>query len=299
MILGSHFRLTLSVLSCFSLVAVHLSGAAPTTEPSITAEQYPRRRFQRLRIFFPASDSHTSIITILHVQPNDAEVHKAMPKRLYTRRITLFLHSSVLPIHVSQTPRLTEILCFQMLYFARAFLSYSCVFPIPAFIESSNSKEPLQIYFIFRYASKKTLCVMSCSCRAVIHPTWGAPSTEAFTAAEIPPADFLSLPQIIFPVAGSHANCITIIYWADEPEDYIVPAERSQSFVFAYVIHRLLLPATLSFNLEFSIAHGSHIEPATNSICLLSGSSGVFYVVHVGWATNNRWSIVYLFKLKL
>ena len=90
MILESHFRLTLSVLSCFSLVAVHLSGAAPTTEPSITAEQYPRRRFQRPQIFFPASDSHTSI-TILHVQPNDAEVHKAMPKRLYTRRITLLL----------------------------------------------------------------------------------------------------------------------------------------------------------------------------------------------------------------
>ena len=67
----------------------------------------------------------------------------------------------------------------------------------------------------------------------------------------------------------------------------------------AYIIHRLLLPATLSFNLEFWIAHGSHIEPATNSICLLSSSSGVFYVVHVGWATNNRWSIVYLFKLKL
>ena len=186
-----------------------------------------------------------------------------------------------------------------MLCFARAFLSYSCVYPVPAFIESSNSKEPLQIYFIFRLASKKTLSVMSCSCRAVIHPTWGAPSTEAFTAAEIPPADFLSPPQIIFPVAGSHANCITIIDWADEPEDYTVPEERLQSLVFAYVIHRLLLPATLSFNLEFWISHGSHIEPATNSICLLSGSSGVFYVVHVGWATNNRWSIVYLFKLKL
>ena len=99
-----------------------------------------------------------------------------------------------------------------------------------------------------------------------------------------PPADFLSPPQIIFPIAGSHANCITIIDWADEPEDYTVPEERSQSFVFAYVIHRLLLPATLSFNLEFWIAHGSHIEPATNSICLLSGSSGVVYVVHVGWA---------------
>ena len=60
------------------------------TEPSITAEQYPRRRFQRPQIFFPTSDSHTSI-TILHVQPNDAEVDKAMPKRLYTRRITLLL----------------------------------------------------------------------------------------------------------------------------------------------------------------------------------------------------------------
>ena len=114
---------------------------------------------------------------------------------------------------------------------------------------------------------------MSCSCRAVIHPTWGAPSTEAFTAAEIPPADFLSPPQIIFPIAGSHANCITIIDWADEPEDYTVPEERSQSFVFAYVIHRLLLPATLSFNLEFWIAHGSRIEPAMDSICLLSSSS--------------------------
>mgnify|MGYP005849574435 CR=1 FL=1 len=92
---------------------------------------------------------------------------------------------------------------------------------------------------------------MSCSYRAIIHPTWGAPSTEAFTAAEIPPAEFLSPPQIIFSIAGSHANCITIINWADEPEDYIVPEERSQSFVFAYVIHWLLLPATLSFKHEF------------------------------------------------
>src|SRR3989337_1758383 len=90
MLLESHFRLTLSVFSCFSLAAIHLTGAAPTTEPSITAEQYPRRSFQRPQIFFPASDSHTSI-TILHVQPNDAEVDKAMPKRLYTHWITLLL----------------------------------------------------------------------------------------------------------------------------------------------------------------------------------------------------------------
>ena len=66
-------------------------------ELSITAEQYPRHRFQRPRIFFPASDSHASIITILHVQPNDVEVHKAMPKRLHTRRITLLLCIHVNP----------------------------------------------------------------------------------------------------------------------------------------------------------------------------------------------------------
>ena len=59
-------------------------------EPSIKVEQYPQCRFQRPQIFFPASDSHTSI-TILHIQPNDDEVDKAMPKMLYTRRITLLL----------------------------------------------------------------------------------------------------------------------------------------------------------------------------------------------------------------
>ena len=66
------------------------------TEPSITAEQYPRRRLQRPQILFPASDSHTSI-TVLHVQPNDAEADKATPKRLYTRRITLLLYIHVDP----------------------------------------------------------------------------------------------------------------------------------------------------------------------------------------------------------
>ena len=69
------------------------------TESSITAKQYPRRHFQRPQIFFPASDSHTSI-TILHVQPNDAEVDKAMPKRLYTCCITLLLCIHVDPLGI-------------------------------------------------------------------------------------------------------------------------------------------------------------------------------------------------------
>ena len=45
------------------------------------------------------------------------------------------LHSSTLPIPVNQTPKLTEILCLQMLYLPCAFLSYSgvlypCIFRI-------------------------------------------------------------------------------------------------------------------------------------------------------------------------
>ena len=115
---------------------------------------------------------------------------------------------------------------------------------------------------------------MSCSCRAVIHPTWGAPSTEAFTAAEIPPADFLSPPQIISPVAGSHANCITIIDWADEPEDYTVPEERSQSFVFAYVIHRLLYLILYRSILSFELPMGLILSQQR----IVS----VYYLVHLG-----------------
>ena len=115
---------------------------------------------------------------------------------------------------------------------------------------------------------------MSCSYRAVIHRTWGAPLTEAFTAAEIPPSDFLLPPQIIFPIASCHANCITIIDWADEPEAYTVSEERSQSFVFAYVIHRLLFQLLYHSNLISKMPVG-----------LISRQQqivSVYYLVHLG-----------------
>ena len=158
----------------------------------------------------------------------------------------MFLHSCVLPIHVNQTPRLTEILCFQMFYFARAFLSYSSVFPVPAFIESSNSNKPLLNYFCYRFVSKKTLCGLYCSCGAVFHPSSAAPTTEGFSTAGIRPPDCLSPHQIFFPAADSHENCTTSINRADDLEDYTGPQERSHSFVSTYVIHRRLLPTTLS-----------------------------------------------------
>ena len=95
------------------------------------------------------------------------------------------LHSSALPIPVNQTPKLTEILCLQMLCLPCAFLSYSGVFPIPAFLESCKPNEPLQNYFSYRYVSKGTLCGLSCSCRDVVHLTWDAPSIEASTKPDI------------------------------------------------------------------------------------------------------------------
>src|SRR6266496_1748733 len=46
-------RLTLSLLSCFSLAVVQLTGAAPTTKPSITVEHYPGSICRRLRSSSP------------------------------------------------------------------------------------------------------------------------------------------------------------------------------------------------------------------------------------------------------
>ena len=163
---------------------------------------------------------------------------------LYFGHVSLL--SFALPIPVNQTPKLTEILCLEMLCLPCAFLSYFGVFPIPSFLESCKPNEPLQNYFSYTYVLKGTLCGLSCSCRDVVHLTWAAPSTEASTKPDITTPDRLSPPQISFPAAGTHRNGITIIDSADEPEEYIGPQERSHSFVSAYVMHRLILHATLS-----------------------------------------------------
>ena len=51
---------------------------------------------------------------------------------------------------------------------------------------------------------------------------------------------------VFFLAAAGHENCITIINRADDLEDYTGPQERLPSFVSAYVMHRLILHATLS-----------------------------------------------------
>src|SRR5215216_364305 len=84
-------RLTLSLLSCFSLAVVQLTEATPTTKPSITAEQYPGLHLQMPKIFFPSSDIQISW-SILTDQPNHAEIDMASPKRLYTCCIAFLLY---------------------------------------------------------------------------------------------------------------------------------------------------------------------------------------------------------------
>ena len=64
--------------SCSNDGTVHHNGGVPSAP------------FPEASDLLPAPDSHTSITT-LHEQPNDAEVDKGMPKRLYTRCITLLL----------------------------------------------------------------------------------------------------------------------------------------------------------------------------------------------------------------
>ena len=84
-------RLTLSLLSCFSLGVVQLTEAAPMTKPSITVEQYLGLHVQTPKIFFPSSDSKVSR-SILTGQPNHAEIDMASPKRLYTCCISFLLY---------------------------------------------------------------------------------------------------------------------------------------------------------------------------------------------------------------
>src|SRR3954463_7712881 len=84
-------RLMLSLLSCFSLGVVQLTRAAPTTKPSITAEQYLGLHLQTPKIFFPSSDSQVSW-SILTGQPHHAEIGMASPKRLYTSCICFLLY---------------------------------------------------------------------------------------------------------------------------------------------------------------------------------------------------------------
>ena len=130
------------------------------TKPSITVEQYPRRRFQRPQIFFPASDSHTSI-TILHVQPNDAEVDKAMPKRLYTRRITLLLYIHVDPSRILCYGATMVLLFMHLVRRSRANQNWRIFFPLVSLSKKTcmNFNVHLDVLFKLICMKNRTNCI--------------------------------------------------------------------------------------------------------------------------------------------
>ena len=76
---------------------------------------------------------------------------------------------------------------------------------------------------------------LSCSNDRRVHHSGDLLSRLSFAASDL------------LPTTGSHDNCITIINWADDLEDYTGPQERSHSSVSAYFMHHLIWwHATLS-----------------------------------------------------
>ena len=93
---------------------------------------------------------------------------------------------------------------------------------------------------------QRKLCVVCPSQPRCCPPHLSFSIDRASTKPDITTPDRLSSLQISCPVACTHRSGITIIDSADEPEEYTCPQERSHSFVSAYVMHCLNLPATLS-----------------------------------------------------
>ena len=120
-------------------------------------------------------------------------------------------------------------------------ISYPCIVRILQF------KRALTELLLLWIVVKENLVWFVLLLLRLVHPSSAVPTTEGSSTAGIRPPDCLLPPQIFFPAAGSHDNCITIINWADDLEDYTGPQDRSHSSVSAYVMRRLIWwHATLS-----------------------------------------------------
>ena len=119
--------------------------------------------------------------------------------------------------------------CIPILFLS---ISYPCIVRILKFKQAHTQLLLLQI------CVKENLVWFVLLLRRCVPPSSAAPTMEGFTTTGIRSPDCLSPPQIFFPTVGSHDNCVTIINWADDLEDYTGPQERSHSFVSAYVMHR-------------------------------------------------------------
>ncbi len=109
------------------------------------------------------------------------------------------LHSSALPIPVNQTPKLTEILCSQMLCFPCAFLSlfrcfsYPCVFRImqakwalTELLQLQVGVEENFVWFVLLLPRRRPPH-LSCSIDRSIHQTRHHDSWPSFAASDLLP----------------------------------------------------------------------------------------------------------------
>ena len=145
MLLESHLRLTMSVLCCFSLDVLRLTGAAPTTERSITTEQCTGRRLQIPQIFLHTSDSHLCL-NCFSDQPNDAEVDTATAKRLYTCCITYYY--TFMLIHLGYFGS-TEKHSNRKFSYGTLLLNYSCIL-------LKGMKQNIHLDLLFKILCMKT-----------------------------------------------------------------------------------------------------------------------------------------------
>ena len=133
MLLESHLRLTMSVLCCFSLDVLRLTGAAPTIERSITTEQCPGRRLQIPQIFLHTSNSHLCL--------NCFTTNPMMLRSTRLRQRGCTLVASLITIHSRRSIRailvqrknvdplvvtITLNFCMLSLHNLTIFFSYAC-----------------------------------------------------------------------------------------------------------------------------------------------------------------------------
>ena len=163
-------------------------------------------------------------------------------------------------------------------------------YPIPVYFLSLHCWSPPIQTSPYRITSITNSCqikpCMVCPAPAALSPPQLSCSNDRRVQHSRDPASRLSFAASdLLPRCWQPWNCITIINRADDLEDYTGPQERSHSFVSAYVMHRLILHATLSscspirlwvrsklvVKLEFLNGCGVYIGVAMSTICLLSG----------------------------
>ena len=121
MLLESHLRLTMSVLCCFSIDVLRLTGAARTTERSITIEQCPVYRFLRSPSTPPTATSASTASATNPMMLSSTRLHQR-GCTLVASRITIHSRRSITAILV-QRKNIESTGCYHHSKFLHALLT--------------------------------------------------------------------------------------------------------------------------------------------------------------------------------